>query len=994
MRHLKTILLILAFTAGLFLFIQRPPRPVAAAKRNAPEDSGSASAYATQNTLAISSPGDPAMPSKTVLMTPDKNPDGVWTSRTPAARRVAQITPDSSWMTPEPVLKAGDQITLPLFKDTILNAEISNVTRYPNGAVGITAHLQNGRTGTAFLSYCDGQMRASVQIPGESSYYVRYNPDTGTHYAIEVDPENTIKREGDDIVIPPADEAHADLSESGSATEPTAPADAPAGSTLVDVMIVYTPAALAIEGNVANMNANIALAMQKANEVHTNSNTQIYLRLVHSAQVPYTESGNDGTDLDRLTNTGDGYMDEVHTWRNSYGADFVCLFSDTATAGGLGWLLTSPSGRPEYAFCLARVQQTDWTYTVVHEWGHNMGCSHSKTQTSQPWESGDFRSYSAGWQWDDTKAKSVWPNTQRGYCSVMTYEDFDNDGTQDYERVAHFSNPSINYTDNSTSPTGNAADGDNARTIREMKSILASYRSEVVLPSVTLSLSGSPMAEGGGTATATAKATLSETYTQPVTVYLSFSGTASINIDYIPLPTSITIPEGSLTNSITLTAIQDTVYEGDETIIVDISSVANGTENGTQQVTATITDDEPQLLISPSNSVTFRSTSGGATSPSNQVYTLTNAGPGTISWTAVSTNSRAVLSATNGALASGATTNVTLTINSTGLAVGDYAGSITFFDTTHSDSLARLITLTVTPTYVYFFPLDTDPGWPRNGQWTFGQPTGQGNTSGGSGSKDPVSGATGTNVFGVNLNGDYVKTVGGPYYLTAGPFSFSGYTNVILYFQRWLNTDYPLMAPSTVDISTNGTTWTQLYINSGGVYDSAWTQCIYNISSLADRQSAVYVRWGYAVLNTAAQAESGWNIDDIGFTGDAIPSPDTDGDGIPNEWELQYFGGTTNANPDAIAANGTNTVMEAYIAGINPTNPAAFFTASLTNTNELVISWTAVSGRVYSVRGTTNLLNSFQTLETNILWPQSSWTDIVHNTEGSSFYKVDVQLAP
>jgi hypothetical protein len=39
-------------------------------------------------------------------------------------------------------------------------------------------------------------------------------------------------------------------------------------------------------------------------------------------------------------------------------------------------------------------------------------------------------------------------------------------------------------------------------------------------------------------------------------------------------------------------------------------------------------------------------------------------------------------------------------------------------------------------------------------------------------------------------------------------------------------------------------------------------------------------------------------------------------------------------------------------------------------------------------------MNSFQPLATNMVWPQASYTDTVHRTEFSSFYKVKVQLAP
>jgi hypothetical protein len=115
---------------------------------------------------------------------------------------------------------------------------------------------------------------------------------------------------------------------------------------------------------------------------------------------------------------------------------------------------------------------------------------------------------------------------------------------------------------------------------------------------------------------------------------------------------------------------------------------------------------------------------------------------------------------------------------------------------------------------------------------------------------------------------------------------------------------------------------------------------------------------------------------------------DTDKDGLPNDWELLYYGGETNANPSAICANGINTILEAYIAGLDPTDPDALFEAALTDGSAL--RWTATSGRVYSVWSTTNLLESFQPLETNIFWPQSSWTDGADHAE--RFYRVDVKL--
>ena len=165
--------------------------------------------------------------------------------------------------------------------------------------------------------------------------------------------------------------------------------------------------------------------------------------------------------------------------------------------------------------------------------------------------------------------------------------------------------------------------------------------------------------------------------------------------------------------------------------------------------------------------------------------------------------------------------------------------------------------------------LNNDPGWTRQGEWAFGMPTGQG---GGSifGYPDPTSGATGTNVFGVNLNGDFSTAVGGPYYLVAGPFNFTGYTHSKLQFARWLNSDYPPRFRSTVEVSSNGTTWAPVWEATWEVTDSSWTQQLYDISAVADNQSTVFVRWGYN-MTEPGNPYSGWNIDDIEFN--AVPPP-------------------------------------------------------------------------------------------------------------------------
>ena len=163
---------------------------------------------------------------------------------------------------------------------------------------------------------------------------------------------------------------------------------------------------------------------------------------------------------------------------------------------------------------------------------------------------------------------------------------------------------------------------------------------------------------------------------------------------------------------------------------------------------------------------------------------------------------------------------------------------------------------------LYEFDFDDDPSWTIEGQWQFGQPTGDGGVS--YGNPDPNSGNTGTNVYGVNLSGDYSTDVGGPYYLTSEVFDMKGLHDVRLGFARWLNTDESAYIKSTVEVSMDRTSWTEVWndTTSEAKTDHNWKILEYDISSVADDQETVYIRWGYEVLERA-YPYSGWNIDDI-----------------------------------------------------------------------------------------------------------------------------------
>jgi hypothetical protein len=114
-------------------------------------------------------------------------------------------------------------------------------------------------------------------------------------------------------------------------------------------------------------------------------------------------------------------------------------------------------------------------------------------------------------------------------------------------------------------------------------------------PSVTLGIDSTTIAEAAGVATVTA--TLSAAHSQVVTVNLGTSGTATETDDFTISGNQIAIPVGATSGSVTITAVQDAVDEPDETVIVDVTSITNAQEAGTQQVTATILDDDEAVVV-------------------------------------------------------------------------------------------------------------------------------------------------------------------------------------------------------------------------------------------------------------------------------------------------------------------------------------------------------------------------------------------------------------
>ncbi|MFN7141568.1 MAG: M36 family metallopeptidase, partial [Limisphaerales bacterium] len=163
------------------------------------------------------------------------------------------------------------------------------------------------------------------------------------------------------------------------------------------------------------------------------------------------------------------------------------------------------------------------------------------------------------------------------------------------------------------------------------------------------------------------------------------------------------------------------------------------------------------LVVSPATGFVAKRSTTTPFDLTSFSYTLTNTSSSNLTWTAHRTQNWVSLSAAQGILAAGTATNITVSLNATAnnLGVGTWTDTVTISNVTSGMPHNRAVTVTVDPSTIYFFSLDTDPGWARQGEWAFGKPAGLGG--------DPLNGATGSNVFGINLNGNYSTSVGGPF---------------------------------------------------------------------------------------------------------------------------------------------------------------------------------------------------------------------------------------
>ena len=365
----------------------------------------------------------------------------------------------------------GDILLLDFFEGKQYKAVIKNVRKNETGLISITGKIENTEFGYCYIVISDKGITISVELPETDEVFIASTKEGKSYlYQSSLSAMKEDELPGAEPLIP--DDLMQSLPSSHNKSSNSVPsssfrvADDIEEDVTIDLLIAYTEKAKVFTATsylsyATDIDQLIEMALDKANVTMNNSETGITFRVVYRYETDYSEV-DASTDLNRITGTADGYIDDIHGLRDQYNADIVILLTEMTGLGGLAWTLRSPSGSPDYAFTVCRVQQTANTFTMVHEIGHLMGCGHHKLQGG----SSGLYSYSHGWGGYTTLGTR--------YSTVMTYINGSHfPETGNYPNIPHFSDPNKMFEG---VPIGDGADGNNVLTLKTSKHVISRYR--------------------------------------------------------------------------------------------------------------------------------------------------------------------------------------------------------------------------------------------------------------------------------------------------------------------------------------------------------------------------------------------------------------------------------------------------------------------------------------------------------------------------------------
>lgn len=842
--------------------------------------------------------------------------------------------------------RRGDRVRLDLFDGQSVTAELKALRK--RNAESYTWHgTLDGENGCFSLTVYNGTTHGIVRSSQGDTY--QFKGVVGGDVEIQkLDPAAFAVCDadhGDDVLVP------ADEDEGGDpADDDSPPMESDGGNTVIDVLVAYTPAARAAAGGVAAMETLILSSIDEANIAFQNSSVSTEFRLVYSTEISYTESGSSATDLDRLQNTSDGHMDELHSLRDTYGADMVALYFDMPSTCGRAYRMTTLSSSfASYAFSVIHWDCASANLSFAHEAAHNLGSHHAVGDGGLARGGAILYTYSYGWRFNG--------NGGTEYRTVMAYAP----GT----RIPYFSNPGVTYDGVATGvPVGNANEAHNALSIGNATPTAAAWRAATVTLDVTPEESWTPVNAEGETP-------------------------------------------------------------------VDLC----------------------------------------------QVYTLSNVGSGSITWSVSHDENWLTADPAGGSVGVGSSVLVTVCVNSAAAAleVGSYPDVLAFSNHSEDVTLERDVALTITGSADMPFTEDFESG-ALDGFWAVSG-TGEYRTEV-TGNDGPYAGSYHLTMDDTAGNGTYSRNEAT---LTV---NLTGYSNVVLSFWAREYGDESHAPPATsftggadfdgVAISANGNDWVEVQPLRSGEISGTYSQLQVNLDPILETNGMTYnsaFQIRFNQYDNYSISSDGIGIDDIQIAGtpqtvDIVATDDADGSLTPSgvvsvatggdaefavvadpyyhiaslttngaavpgvsgqastnymwqnvteegqidlttaenlttngtpEWWLASYGYTSDFENASISDDDGDGALawEEYVAGTDPSDDSSVLelsAISFASPGQCVVEWQSQPGKTYTLRHSTNSLASFEVYSSGIAAtpPLNVCTVAVGNVQ-SCFMQIDVE---
>jgi hypothetical protein len=147
----------------------------------------------------------------------------------------------------------------------------------------------------------------------------------------------------------------------------------------------------------------------------------------------------------------------------------------------------------------------------------------------------------------------------------------------------------------------------------------------------------------------------------------------------------------------------------------------------------------------------------------------------------------------------------------------------------------------------------------------------------------------------------------------------------------------------------------------------------------------------YYTFMASNAVETMWATSSVSFTTDV---GDSDGDGMLDEWEVSHFEDMDEDGSGDADSDGSSDLSE-FVAGTDPTNALSKLQVETIDGDEpyMVLHWSSVSNRIYSIWGSTNILtNDWWNIDSNIpaVPPLNIWT-VTPSFTDFEFYRIGVE---